>query len=195
MKKPIAIALIIAGAGFLSLCGMVSLGFIWLAGSTPLPVSESDTQVIVTASDLIPYFDNYSPTIESETFGKTKYLDQSVELTYEYDSPNQDDPFISVTVSYEVSAGDAAGVYLGTWTFQQLGLNVEDQNFELQELDSFFNAGDRSRFANIIFNGEPVGHLLVVQKGNAVYSFIISGFLIDDPTVWMELFQERIQSL
>ena len=59
----------------------------------------------------------------------------------------------------------------------------------------FYSAGNRSRFANILYSGEPVGHLLVIQKKQTVYSYLISGYLIDDPYVWMELFNKRIQSL
>lgn len=195
MKKPVAVALIITGVALLSICGFVSLVLIWAAATKTLPISESDTQVIVTANDLVPYFDDYAPTIEHETFQKVQYLDQSVELTYEYDSSNENDPFVSTTVSYERNKGDASGVYLATWTFQKLGLKSEDQRFELEELDSFYSIGDRSRFANIMYGGEPVGHLFLVQKRNTVYSFILTGFLIEDPSVWMELFNERIQNL
>jgi hypothetical protein len=195
MKKPVAVALIITGVALLSICGFVSLVLIWAAATKTLPISESDTQVIVTANDLVPYFDDYAPTIEHESFQKVQYLDQSVELTYEYDSPNENDPFVSTTISYERNKGDASGVYLATWTFQKLGLKSEDQKFELEELDSFYSIGDRSRFANIMYGGEPVGHLFLVQKGNTVYSFILTGFLIEDPSVWMELFSERIQNL
>lgn len=195
MKKPVAITLIISGIGLLSSCGFVSLVLIWAAATKTLPVSDSDKQVIVTATDLVPYFEDYAPTSEHESFKKKQYLDKSLELTYEYDSPNETDPFISITVSYERNKGDASGAYFATWTFQNIGLKSEDQNFELEELDSFYSIGDRSRFANIMFDGEPVGHLLLVQKGNTVYSFIMTGFLIEDPSVWMELFRERIQNL
>jgi len=195
MKKPVAITLILAGIGLVTLCGFASIVLIWTAASKTLPVADSDIKTIVTAADLVPYFDDYSPSLDYETFGKTQYLDQSVELTYEYDSPDQNDPFISATVSYELTKGDAAGVYLATWTFENIGLKAVDQNFQLEELNSFYSLGDRSRFANIMYDGEPVGHLLLFQKENTVYSFTISGFLIEDPSVWMELFDERIQNL
>ena len=128
-------------------------------------------------------------------FEKTRYLDGSIELTYEYDSTKENEPYISTTTSYEASTQDAAAAYLVTWSIQQLGLNVADQYMELKELDSFYWVGNRSKFSNIFYSGESVGHLLVTQKKQTVYSYLISDYLIEDPYVWMELFNESIQSL
>ncbi|HBV65318.1 MAG TPA: hypothetical protein DEF45_20105 [Rhodopirellula sp.] len=195
MRKPFAIAFVIAAVGLLSICGFASLVLFWAASSKTIPLTESDTQVVVTAADLEPYFQDYASTTQHETFEKIRYLDQSVELNYEYSSPDDNDPYISVSISYELTKGDAAGVYLGTWTFQQLGFRAQDQDYAFEELESFYNAGDRSRFANITYGGEPVGHLLLIQKANIVYSFLLSGFLIEDASVWRDLFHERIQNL
>jgi hypothetical protein len=177
------------------LCGFSSLVLLWLAASTTVPVSASDRQALVRADDLVPFFEDYSPTPAFEGFEKTRSLDGSIELTYEYDSTDENEPYISATISYEASTQDAAAAYLATWSIQQLGLNVADQNMQLKELDSFYTAGNRSRFANILYSGEPVGHLLVIQKKQTVYSYLISDYLIEDPYVWMELFNESIQSL
>lgn len=195
MKKPVAIAASIFGLALISLCGFSSLVLLWLAASTTVPVSASDRQALVRADDLVPFFEDYSPTPAFEGFEKTRSLDGSIELTYEYDSTDENEPYISATISYEESTQDAAAAYLATWSIQQLGLNVADQNMELKELDSFYTAGNRSRFANILYSGEPVGHLLVIQKKQTVYSYLISDYLIEDPYVWMELFNESIQSL
>ena len=59
----------------------------------------------------------------------------------------------------------------------------------------FYSAGDRSRFGNLSYDGFAVGHLLVVQKGNTVFAFMISGFVLPDADLWHELFDSRIDAL
>ena len=183
--------------GVLVGCVVVLVGFtaFWMGTAKSLPVSSGDKQLVVRAADLVPYFDEYSPDETAESLSKVRYLDQSEELDYEYDSGKEGEPYIAMTVSYERNMNDANTVYVTEWSGIRLGLNFADGKMELEENNSFYSAGDRSRFANILYDGDLVGHLLVAQKGNSVYAFIISGFVIDDPDVWRALFDDRISKL
>ena len=186
---------------------IVGLGVVWIAlvggGLTILVkrltkdvlVTEADKAAVVGAFDLIPYFDGYSPDKEHETLGKSEWFDQSVEIEYEYDSPLEEDPYINVTISKEASNGDASAAYMTQWSSLKMGFEIASQAFKFQEDNTFYQAGDRSRFANIELEGEFVGHLLVARKGNTIYSFLMTGFVIDDPSVWKELFDGRIAAL
>ena len=70
MKKPVAIAASIFGLALISLCGFSSLVLLWLAASTTVPVSASDRQALVRADDLVPFFEDYSPTPAFEMLRK-----------------------------------------------------------------------------------------------------------------------------
>jgi hypothetical protein len=195
MKKPVKTAGIFLAIGLGIVLLIAGLGFFWLATSENLPVTNQDKNVIVRATDLIQYFDDFSPLEAHETFEKLKYLDGSVDLDYEYDSPNEDDPYITATVTHDNSKSDASATYMIEWSAMRLGLNIGDGDNDLVENNSFYSAGDESRFANMTYAGEPAGHLLVVRQGNSVYAFAIMGFLIEDSAMWRELFDERIAGL
>ena len=116
-------------------------------------------------------------------------------MSYEYDSPKEDEPYIVVTVTHERKRSDAALTYSLEWSAQRLGLNIVDGDIDLEENSSFYSGGDRSRFGNITYEGDSIGHLFVAQKGKSVYAFAITGFVMDDPTIWRELFDDRIAEL
>jgi hypothetical protein len=191
MKKPLKIL------GIVVCCVVVVIGIgaLWLATAKDVPVTNDDKKMVVRAGDLIPFFDEYSPVEKFESFEKLRYIDQSEELSYEYDSPKDDEPYIAVTVTHERNRGDANSTYSIEWSSQRLGLNIADGDIDLEENNSFYSSGDRSRFANITYGGDSVGHVFVAQKGKSVYAFTITGFVMDDPTMWRELFDNRIARL
>jgi hypothetical protein len=118
-----------------------------------------------------------------------------VELNYEYESPRDDEPYIVVTVTHERTIKDANSTYSIEWSLHRFGLNIFDRDIDLEEDNTFYSGGDRSIFANITYNGDLWGHLFVVRKGKSVYAFTIAGFVIEDPTIWGELFDDRISQL
>ena len=195
MKTPVKIALAIFAAGFLAVAAIVACGLLYHFTSKSLPLSQQDRRVTVTATDLIPSYDDYSPDASFETYDKVRSTDQSVTVTYEYDSPHEDEPYILVQAIHDVNRRDSNTTFLLEWSSYGLALKMEDSNLSVQEVSSFSTAGDRSRFANIIYHNEMIGHFFVAQKGNSVYTFVLSGFRMDDPTIWQELFDHRIAEL
>ncbi len=179
----------------LLLAGILGAGALVLALAEDLPVTEADKERIVDANEIAEYFDGFEPASQYEHYERTRYLDSSEELIYEYESPVADEPYIRLSISYEVSAGDARIVYDLAWGLMVLGLNLEDDEFDVEERPEYYSGGDRSRFGVIIYDEKEVGNLLVVQNGNTVLDFVISGFVIDDSEVWTELFDELIGTL
>ena len=195
MKKSLKTLAIISGIVVCIVVGVVGLGALYLLTATDVPVTDADKRLIVRAVDLAPYFEGYSPDENFESFEKLRYIDQSEELNYDYDSTKEGEPCIAATVTYERNKSDANTTYAMSWSAQRLGIGLADGGIGIKENNSFFSAGDRSRFAEITYGGNTVGHLLVVQKGKSVYSFAISGFAMGDPAIWHDLFDARIAQL
>lgn len=195
MKKPIKILGIVLATVVCLIAVVVGLGALWIATARDVPLADGDKRSVVRAVDLIPYYDDYSPSEEFESFEKVRYIDQSEELSYEYDSPREDEPYIAVTVTHDRSRSDANATYSIEWSAQSLGFNIADRDIDLEEDGSFYSGGDRSRFGNITYEGESIGHLFVAQKGDSVYAFTITGFVMNDPEVWHELFDDRLAKL
>jgi hypothetical protein len=40
-----------------------------------------------------------------------------------------------------------------------------------------------------------VGHVLVARKGKSVYAYSITGFTMEDPSMWSELLDDRVNHL
>ena len=191
MNKALKIFLIVL-ASILLFIGMVA---IYMIAPWDLPITDQDKKLIVQASDLAPYFDNFTPNKSYESFEKTKYIDFAEELNYEYESPSDDEPYISITVSYESKRSDASIAYTAEWTGMKIGANLADGEISMKSNDSFYQAGDKSNFSDLTYQGEILGHAFIAQKGSTVYSFLISGFTLEDPSIWRELFDKRIASL
>lgn len=185
----------VIGCLFLALLALVSFGAIYMYATSDVPLTESDRIVVLRAGDLTPYFSNYAPDEKYEIFEKVRYLDRSVELNYEYDSPLDDEPYISVTVSFERSRTDANAVYLMAWSAQSIAFKLFDESIDVIESNVLLFPGTQTRFGDIVSDNEVVGHVIVVRKANTVYAFTIAGFTFSDPDIWHELLDKRIASL
>lgn len=166
---------------------------IWLITAREMPVTAEDKALLVTVSELESYFDFYEPSLENETISKTKYIDGLQELIYDYYSEHEDAPYISSTVSRESTHRDAILTYAIEWSAQSLDYGLSD--FKIVEDNNFYSVGPKSRFGKIMIGSEVVGHTLVVHKGKKVYAFTVTGRNIDDPEIWHELFDKRIEKL
>lgn len=187
------IVLIILGVLAALIAGFGMLVALFLFTAEDLPVSESEKAMFVSAADLVPYFDDYAPSVEHETFSKVEYFDKSVEITYDYESTVDEDPYISSGIHYEPTKEDADTSFTVLW--KTYTITMKAFGIETKENNSFYSAGDRSRFGDFVNEYGTVGHVLMVQKGSSLYSFLISGFTLDDATIWHELFDRKIEAL
>lgn len=130
--------------------------------------------------------------LEHEIFANIRFIDNSSELTYEYDAPAEDEPYIYATITHELKKSDAMATFFIEWNAQKLIYNATDDHFDFVVKNNFYQAGDRSHFADITYDGNNIGHCFVAQKGSSVYAYTITGFLMDNAEMWHELFDHRI---
>jgi len=195
MKKTI---LIIIGVIGLCVLFIVGAGLLFHFSSKNIEVTEADQNLIVNTTDVIAYFENSESMFDErfEEWEKVKFIDGSTQLTYEYDSPRDTDPYVSSTITWENSESDANSSMLAEWTGMKLGVSIG--GVELVEKNTFVTFGDKSKFADLILsesNSEVIGHMMIVKKGTNLYSFIVSGLAIKDKETWKELFNEKLDSL
>jgi len=196
MKKKTWIIIGVAfGLPLVAIFGVFALGALFLASAKELPVTEADKDLIVDAFEFVPYYEDFAPDAKYEGWEKLRYVGGTVDLTYEYDSPLEDEPYIRSTVTWDVSRSDANLTYALGWSSSILGLNIADEEFDVQERDDYYAAGDRSRIGLILYDGEEVGNLFVVGVGDTVLDFTISGFVMNDPGLWHELFDDIVSKL
>lgn len=185
------VALVVIGG----IGAFIGLGVVWVLMAKDVPITDADRGVVLRAADLAEYMVDFDPNPEFETFEKQRFIDRSEELSYAYDSPLEDEPYISVTVSSERQASDAATTYAIQWNVAKTGYGLVDGDITVRENNAFYSAGDQSRFADVLYQGEVAGHLFVARRGNTIYACTITGLYIDDPGVWHELLDARIARL
>lgn len=169
------------------------LAFGWLSVKE-IQITQKDRNLVINASSLTPYFDDYFPSEDFESILKQKFGD-SIILEYEYTPEEDDEPYTATTITYDSSKIESDITYTIDWNSLSLVLKAAD--LEIEENNSFYAAGDRSRFGNIKIkdSSDTIGHIFVLQKDKAVYSFVISGFTINNLEIWRDLFDERIEIL
>lgn|GEM_PF-2200707 len=72
--------------------GILTFGICYTYFTQDVPVTEEDKKLILSAFDIKDLYGDYEPSEQHEVLSKIKYPDGSSELSYEYDSPNEDDP-------------------------------------------------------------------------------------------------------
>ena len=103
MKKVFAVI----GVVLISIVGFGLLAFSYMFFTKDIPVTEDEEKLILNAFDLQYLYEDYEPSQQYEVLKKIRYLDGTTELSYEYDSPLADEPYILVQVDTESTVRDA----------------------------------------------------------------------------------------
>ncbi len=198
-RKTILIVLAVAAAVILPcVVGALLIGLGVFAavtvGMDKVDVTAADRELLVTAADVAPHAGGFIPLAVAEKFTRIEYIDGSSEIDYAYDPGMTAHPFITTTVSHEVTDDDADMVFGIEWNLMKTALSL-GPGATFEEDNDFYQAGDMSRFGVLYESDKPIGHLFVAREGNSVYAFSISGAAILDPEVWETLFSDRVESL
>lgn len=187
MKKVLIILVIAAIVGVFSMAGLV-----WfVVKEMEEPIGDDVRALIVSAEDLVPYFEGFEPDDSLESFYRLEIFGFLIELNYEYESDVA--PYISTHIAEKGSVLGAKKDMLVQW--KAFDLTVQAHDMSVRENNDFYSVGDQSRFADLIVEEEVVGHLLMVRKDDLIYMFTLSGFILPEEALWHELFDHRIEAL
>lgn len=156
-------------------------GFLYLFSGQEVALSPEEKRLILDIEALSQWME-YSPNSSAATITKTRYLDGSVGIDYEYqDSEDTSTPYLSYSLNLERTAADATLVYMPMWAATKVGLGFsESANVSIQERNDLFRWGDASRFGLLKSNGSAFGNLFVARKGKTVVFCAFSGVYFDD---------------
>lgn len=174
--SPLKVVLIVVGGLVLSVVALVGLGAAFVFLSWDLPVETEDRARVATVADLARYIDIPIDT-ENEKWTKTRYLDGSMDIDYEYEEPGDTGLYFSVTAAKERTAKDARTTLLFAWgsaagVMKLMGGNTD---ITLEERTAGYSCCDSSRFAIIKADGNPVGNLFAAREGRRTYLLLVSG--------------------
>lgn len=155
---------------------VVGAGALFLFTAKTEPVNAADRAVLLTAKELDGQLEDFSYDPSKETITKQKFLDDSYDVDYEYDS---DSLYLNCTVTVDPNASDAQTSFTAMWAGTKIGLRF-DSDVEVVPQDDWLRWGDASRFATLKTNGEPFGHMLIVRKGKHVFYLAMTGIVFED---------------
>ena len=169
---------IVATLGF-----VVGLGIVFnMTGEVTTP-SEEEQALVLNIDHVTGWMADYRPDLGRETLTKTRYVDDSYEIEYTYDVPEDDAaPYLSYTLTFEPSSSDATTTYASYWGGTQVAFMMFGAvDVTVEENNELFNWGDQSRFGILTSEGKPFGNVFVARKESLVVYFILSGIYFDDP--------------
>ena len=185
-----------------SIVGVVMLfvggGLLFIATGKEQPVTARDHAILVDIDMLAEWmYEEYIPEKRGETLIKTRYIDGSYDIEYEYDIPeDMNAPYLSCIVTVERTISDAQTSYVAIWGGSQLGFSLlSDIEIDLVERNDLFRWGDRSRFAILKTEGEPFGNVFITRTGKYIFYIIISGVYFDNHDGISGLLSEPLSQL
>jgi len=109
-----------------------------------------------------------------------RLFDGAVELSYEYDDPADDAPYLNTSLHYEPKLSDSVTNFTVLWHSAKLGVKLSDTKTQVDEQNDLFRWGDSSRFAFLTHHGARSGMIFCARKGRRVYLLMTGGFVLED---------------
>ncbi len=173
------------------LVGLVALYFLT---ATELPVTDDDRAVLLTASAIAEWVEDFEPDAASETTTKLKYLDGTVSLEYEYDSVKESDPYLSCTIDIVGGETEARATLATIWTAMVITIEAGSDTV-VKENNDLFRWGDKSHCATLESAGVPFGNFFMAQKDGMVVTILVEGVCFDTTELLTGLLLPRLKRL
>ena len=192
--------LVLIPAGIVaSLAAVLGLGALFNLSGTNVALAAGERELVLDISHLTGWIPGYTPDLAGETVTKTRYLDDSFEIEYEYDLPQDGEaPYLSYNLSFEPSESDASTTYVSLWGGTKVAFYVFGEvQVEVEEKNELFHWGDQSRFGLLLAEGKPFGNLFVAKKGKRVVYLLVSGIYFndsDDVSAFLAPYLERLDA-
>ena len=153
----------------------------FILSAEEMPVTDADRSVIVDVQRLATAMDDFKPAAGAGNYTKTRYVDGSYELDYEYEHPDDATPlYLSCSVSVEPTGSDARAAYAVIEFGLGVELKLEGGEMTQEAADHLFRWGDQSTCTILKSEGEPVGNFLIVRTGRRVLALTITGVYFED---------------
>jgi hypothetical protein len=158
------------------------------------PLSEVDKSLFLRGADLAGYGFQYENANSYETFSKTRQLDGTYQLTYEFETPEGERRplYIYASVSVARNASDAA-LSEGA---EKIGLLIGLRANGVEEREVRLQPGDhRGRLTVLVKGGKPLGNVFTARDGRKTYTLVLAGLYFEDAEDWKKLVEPKLLQL
>lgn len=166
-------------------------GAVAAACVTAKPVEPGDRALLVTAGRLAEFGlelpDGYE---RHESLKREHVTGGAILIEYEFDGDDDDAPFYVYSLAeLHRTPGDACRSFAAG----NIGLRLS--GLDLTERDDLFRYGEKSRFALVENDGEPVGNLFNMCRSRTALLVMFVGLYFDDADLWRELVTPHLEAL
>jgi len=158
------------------------------------PLSEADKSLFLRPADLVRYGFQYENADSYETFSKTRQLDGTYQIRYEFQPAKSERRrvFIHANVSVARNASDAA-LSEGA---EQIGMLIGLKASGVEEHEVRMRPGDdQGKLRVLVKGGKPLGNVFTARDGRKTYFLVMTGLYFDDAEDWRKLFEPKLQQL
>lgn len=156
-------------------------------------ISEQEKALLLTPQVFESYDIYIPPSLEGQ-YKKTRYLDGSFDLDFEFEAPEdlKDYVYIYQTISFDKSESDAKISYKSV----DFGMNLfDEEGVEYIDLNEEFSYGDESVFRLVKNEYGFVGNTFQFRKGSISMALVIYGIYFDDGGYWKEFIGPHLKIL
>lgn len=160
------------------------------------PALPEDRELFVTVAEIEQYTESYS--FDTKTYEKayrTLWFDSAVDLTYEFESPDDNDEqplYLNTEINCSHKSSDTA--IEKTLAKGIISTILESSDLEVKDHDDIFQYNN-SKMQVISYEGYPVGNILYYTSNKCLYTLLMSGVYIGDPKTWQELMIPKLDKL
>ena len=166
--------------------------FLFAASATSCMIQEiqpDDRDLFVTIEEIEEYMDAYEyDTQPYESQEKTLWFDTTVDLSYEFETPDTDEEnplYLNTEINCSAKKADTSLDKLVSKGI--ITTFLEAANLKLKERNDIFKYKNSQLQMLLNENGNPVGNILYYSGNKCLYTFMISGLYIDDSEIWNEI--------
>lgn len=176
---------------------VLSLGVLFNMTGEELELTAPERELVLDIAHLSVWLGEYAPDTASETVTKTRYIDDSYEIEYVYDVPEDDAaPYLTYTLAFEQNTSDATTTFHSYWGGTKVAFYVfGDVDISVEEKNELFAWGEESTFGVLQADGVPFGNVFIAKKGETVVYLLVSGLYFDDTETISELLSPLLQKL
>lgn len=174
---------------------LILLSLLFVQCQRSMPVGPADKTLLLQATDLVPYGYGFQHIAKHETFKKTRDFDGTVEVEYEFETPDSEHEhalYLNVVITVSRKTNDAR-VSQGA---ENIGImtGLKLQGMVHEEKAGFYTYGDSSRFFILKKDGKSVGNYFSAREGAKTYTILLAGMYIEDASIWKELVEPKLQA-
>jgi hypothetical protein len=158
--------------------------------ATTEPMQPADESLLVTLASLSQFgLELPAGYEEHQAFRREGTTGGTVTIEYEFAAPDGGPPVVYASVELHPSQRDACLSY----SAGNVGIRLSA--LELSERNDLFAYGDKSRFALIESDGEPVGNVFAMCRSRTAMLVLFVGIYFDDADAWRALIEPRLEAL